>query len=58
MLRPFTVVSDQTLLGVNFWSRVGGPRMWTRYEPAVVSKELQVLAYHEQRKAHAQETAS
>ncbi len=46
MHRPFAVVSDQILLGVNFWSRVGGPRMWTRYDPAVVSKELQVLADH------------
>jgi endo-1,4-beta-mannosidase len=33
-------------LGVNFWSRVGGPRMWTRYDEATVTKELQVLADH------------
>jgi endo-1,4-beta-mannosidase len=46
MQRPLAILSDQTLLGVNFWSRVGGPRMWTRYDPAVVSKELQVLADH------------
>jgi endo-1,4-beta-mannosidase len=33
-------------LGVNFWSRVGGPRMWSRYDRATVGKELQVLADH------------
>jgi endo-1,4-beta-mannosidase len=33
-------------LGVNFWSRGGGPRMWTRYDPALVRDELGVLAGH------------
>jgi endo-1,4-beta-mannosidase len=33
-------------LGVNFWSRVGGPRMWPRYDEPTVVKELQVLADH------------
>jgi endo-1,4-beta-mannosidase len=33
-------------IGVNFWSRVGGPRMWTRYDEPTVIKELQVLADH------------
>ena len=33
-------------LGVNFWSRVGGPRMWPRYDGQTVAKELQVLADH------------
>src|SRR6185312_14230906 len=34
-------------LGANFWSRAGGPRMWTdRYDPAVVRDELAVLAAH------------
>lgn len=33
-------------LGVNFWSRVGGPRMWPRYDRRTVAKELQVLADH------------
>ena len=46
MHRPLRVLSDEILLGVNFWSRVGGPRMWTRYDAAVVAKELQVLADH------------
>jgi endo-1,4-beta-mannosidase len=33
-------------LGVNFWSRVGGPRMFSRYDAPTVTKELQVLADH------------
>src|SRR5258708_3163175 len=33
-------------LGVNFWSRAGGPRMWDRYDAAVVREELAVLAAH------------
>lgn len=32
--------------GTNFWSRAGGPRMWTRYDGAVVRDELAVLAEH------------
>lgn len=33
-------------LGVNFWSRGGGPRMWTEYEPELVRRELQVMRDH------------
>jgi beta-glucosidase len=34
-------------VGANFWSRAGGPRMWTdRYDPAIVREELAVLAEH------------
>jgi endo-1,4-beta-mannosidase len=33
-------------LGVNFWSRAGGPRMWDRYDAAVVREELAVLVEH------------
>jgi endo-1,4-beta-mannosidase len=33
-------------LGVNFWSRAGGPRMWSRYDPRIVRDELDVLAAH------------
>jgi endo-1,4-beta-mannosidase len=33
-------------LGVNFWSRTGGPLMWRSYDPAVVAQELAVLAEH------------
>ena len=38
--------ADEPWLGVNFWSRAGGPRMWTRYDGAVVREELEVLAAH------------
>ena len=31
-------------VGVNFWSRTGGPRMWVRYDGGVVRQELAVLA--------------
>ena len=31
-------------VGVNFWSRSGGPRMWVRYDGGVVREELTVLA--------------
>jgi endo-1,4-beta-mannosidase len=33
-------------IGANFWSRTGGPRMWKRYDAAVVREELRVLAEH------------
>ncbi len=33
-------------LGANFWSRAGGPRMWSRYDSVVVRSELEVLARH------------
>jgi len=33
-------------LGANFWSRSGGPRMWSRYDADVVREELAVLADH------------
>jgi len=33
-------------LGANFWSRAGGPLMWSRYDAAVVREELAVLAAH------------
>ena len=33
-------------MGVNYWSRAGGPRMWTRYDARVVREELAVLAAH------------
>lgn len=31
-------------LGLNFWSRKGGPFMWRTYDDALVRQELQVLA--------------
>jgi endo-1,4-beta-mannosidase len=39
-------VSVDGWVGANFWSRVGGPRMWSRYDAAVVRDELAVLARH------------
>jgi endo-1,4-beta-mannosidase len=33
-------------LGVNFWSRTGGPLMWRTYDPNVVRDELATLARH------------
>ncbi len=33
-------------VGANFWSRSGGPRMWSRYDPVLVREELAVLAEH------------
>lgn len=27
-------------IGVNFWSRAGGPRMWREYDPEIVEQEL------------------
>jgi endo-1,4-beta-mannosidase len=38
--------APQVWLGVNFWSRAGGPRMWTNFDEEVVRKELNVLAQH------------
>ena len=31
-------------VGANFWSRAGGPRMWSRYDGVVVREELATLA--------------
>ena len=33
-------------IGANFWSRGGGPRMWSRYDAPLVREELTVLARH------------
>ena len=33
-------------IGANFWSRSGGPRMWTHYDGSVVRQELATLAEH------------
>ncbi|MDA8296372.1 MAG: cellulase family glycosylhydrolase [Actinomycetota bacterium] len=37
---------ERPWIGVNFWSRGGGPRMWSRYDAALVREELAVLARH------------
>ncbi|NHD16089.1 MULTISPECIES: cellulase family glycosylhydrolase [unclassified Actinopolyspora] len=50
MRRGFAMVdsagSPVNWLGVNFWSREGGPRMWTRYNSEVVRSELRTLREH------------
>lgn len=33
-------------IGVNFWSRAGGPRMWKFYDSAVVGEELRIMREH------------
>ena len=33
-------------IGANYWSRAGGPRMWSRYDDAVVRDELLTLREH------------
>lgn len=38
--------SPQPWIGANFWSRAGGPRMWTSYDPDLVRQELAVLHEH------------
>jgi endo-1,4-beta-mannosidase len=43
---PRTEDGTSPWIGANFWSRTGGPRMWMRYNPAVVREELAVLAEH------------
>ncbi|HEY7731175.1 MAG TPA: cellulase family glycosylhydrolase, partial [Gaiellaceae bacterium] len=42
MTRP----TELPWIGANFWSRSGGPRMWSRYNAAIVREELAVLAGH------------
>ena len=38
--------SGDVWLGVNYWSRAGGPDMWPEFDPEVVRQELAVLADH------------
>ena len=33
-------------LGVNYWSRAGGPDMWLEYDEAIVEQELRQLHEH------------
>jgi endo-1,4-beta-mannosidase len=53
MERSFALFSGDTgdappdvWIGTNFWSRAGGPRMWSCYDHDTVVKELQVLRDH------------
>ena len=36
----------QMWVGVNFWSRTGGPLMWRNYEPKIVREELDAMREH------------
>ena len=31
------------LVGANYWSRAGGPRMWERFDETIVKAELAAL---------------
>jgi endo-1,4-beta-mannosidase len=44
--RNFAKLSGPAWLGVNYWSRTGGPLMWRSYDPRVVREELDVLREH------------
>lgn len=46
MLSLTDVPGGQPWLGANFWSRQGGPRMWSRYDGEVIRQELAVLRDH------------
>jgi endo-1,4-beta-mannosidase len=41
-----TAESPELWVGVNFWSRSGGPRMWVNYDPAIVREELTTMREH------------
>jgi endo-1,4-beta-mannosidase len=36
----------QVWVGVNFWSRTGGPLMWRNYDPDIVRQELDAMCGH------------
>ena len=36
----------QFWVGVNFWSRTGGPLMWRHYDPKVIREELDAMKAH------------
>jgi endo-1,4-beta-mannosidase len=41
-----TASDPELWVGVNFWSRSGGPRMWTNYDATIVREELEVMRDH------------
>jgi endo-1,4-beta-mannosidase len=41
-----TAESPELWVGVNFWSRAGGPRMWVDYAPEIVREELATMRDH------------
>jgi endo-1,4-beta-mannosidase len=47
MRRNAAKLDNGTLwVGVNYWSRTGGPLMWRDYQPAVIDEELTVMRDH------------
>ncbi len=47
MRRNAAKLQDGTVwVGVNFWSRTGGPLMWRNYRPEVIDEELTTLREH------------
>ena len=38
--------SPELWVGVNFWSRLGGPRMWVNYDATIVREELTTMRDH------------
>src|SRR5215475_536253 len=44
--RSVHLPGDHPWLGVNFWSRLGGPFMWRTYDDALVREELATLSAH------------
>ena len=41
-----TAEAPELWVGVNFWSRSGGPRMWVNYDAAIVREELATMREH------------
>lgn len=41
-----TPETPELWVGVNFWSRSGGPRMWTNYDQKIVREELEIMRDH------------
>jgi endo-1,4-beta-mannosidase len=41
-----TAEAPELWVGVNFWSRSGGPRMWVNYDPKIVREELATMRDH------------
>jgi endo-1,4-beta-mannosidase len=41
-----TADAPELWVGVNFWSRSGGPRMWVSYDPTIVREELTTMRDH------------
>jgi endo-1,4-beta-mannosidase len=42
-VKPPAALPRRFLVGANYWSRAGGPRMWERFDETVVKEELRAL---------------